>query len=172
MAVNEISPPGTPLLTTRGTISPEWYRFFVSLRRGASDAATGEVQTDAGSGLEGGGFVADGIDLSIAENGVTNAMIREGMPCSVIGRFQNSTGDVADITAPDDGRVLTREGGMLAFRTSMDGISVGTTTAAPVVRTGELSLTDSASASTATVTHSVPITVNGTTYYILLSNTP
>lgn len=167
-----IQPPNTPLTDARGNLRPEWYRFFVQLNKGSSAAENGEVQTASGSGLQGGGFVANGVDLSIANNGVTNAMIRQGIPCSVMGRFQNSAGNVADIQAVFDATVLTRQGGQLAFRPTLDGISVGPNTAAPVVRTDDLQLTDAASASTATVTHTVPIKVGGTTYYLLLSTTP
>jgi hypothetical protein len=170
--MNSINPPNTPLIDQYGKVRPEWYRFFNQLNLGASVAVSGEVQTGVGSGLEGGGLIQNGVDLSISDNGVTNPMIRESLPCSVVGRFQNSTGDVADIQAVFNATVLTRQGDILAFTPELDAIAIGTVTAAPSVRTDAFELTTAASASTATVTHSVPIDCDGTTYYILLSNVP
>lgn len=111
---NRIPPTNIPLAAKDGTISPDWYRYFVSLEKSADDAAAGEVL--AGDGLSGGGAVSDGVTLEIGEGAVTDAMLRESLGTSVIGRFQNSTGAVADIRATDDNRLLGREGGLLAFR--------------------------------------------------------
>lgn len=113
---NSLPIPNTPFLDMRtGLVTREWTRFLYSLNRNSSDAVAGEVLTPAGSGLEGGGLVADGISLSIAPNGVTSEMIRQSAGFSVIGRYGSGTGDVGDIVATADNRVLARIGGLLAF---------------------------------------------------------
>ncbi len=158
-----ILPANTPLLGNRGLMSPEWHRYFTGQNRTANAAVAGEITTSVGSGLEGGGFIADGIDLSIAPNGVTNAMIRESTGTSVVGRFQNSTGDVADIKAVQNRTALQRQGNMLAFFPEVN---------VPSVVCDALTIDDTPAASTATVTHSIPIETATGTMYILLSNTP
>lgn len=114
---NSIPPQSDPLTDAGDHINISWWRFLARLMRKAGQAVAGEVATDPGSGLEGGGVVADGISLLIAPNGVENGMIRQGMACSVIGRFQNSLGDVADIQALSNNMVLGRFGNQLEFRT-------------------------------------------------------
>ena len=168
MAIN-IPPAGTPLIDQKGLINPAWYRYLVSLNTSTDQASSGEIATPSDSGLQGGGVVADGVTLSIAPGGVSDAMLRDSVATSVIGRFQNSGGPPADIQAAADNRVLSRESGALAFRSFMNGITIGPTTAAPFVRTDSLRLTTTAASSTTTVTHTVPIQVNGTTYHVLLS---
>ncbi len=112
----DILPAITPLVDSKGLMSGPWFRYFTGQNRATSGAFAGEVLTGLGSGLEGGGNVADGIDLSIAPNGVENGMIRQSLATSVIGRFQGSPGNVADIQATADNRVLGRFGGILEFR--------------------------------------------------------
>lgn len=156
-----IPPARTPLVDREGRINPEWYRYLVSLNRTADSAAAGEVV--GGDGLDGGGSVSAGVTLSLAAGGVENGNIRDALSCSVIGRFQNSAGTVADIQATGNRRVLARIGDQLVF------------TGAPSVPTLEvdtLRLTDTAASSTAAVSHSVPVTVDGTVFYMLLSATP
>lgn len=56
--------------------------------------------------------------ISTAEinaNAVTDAVIRQGGACSVIGRSANSSGNVADISAGADDRVLMRTSGSLSW---------------------------------------------------------
>jgi hypothetical protein len=53
--------------------------------------------------------------LALPANAVTNAMLRQSGACSVVGRSANSTGDVADISAGADDRLLRRTGGALNF---------------------------------------------------------
>ncbi len=171
MATNSINPPNAPIVGNL-KLNPEWWRFFNSLNQTANAATEGSVTTAAGSGLAGGGAVSAGISIRIADNGVTNTMIRQGLATSVIGRAFGSAGNVADITADANERVLSREGNQLAFRSFINGVSIGPTTAAPLVRADAFETTQTAAASTATVTHSVPIEVGGTTFYILLSNVP
>lgn len=54
---------------------------------------------------------------SVADNGVTNAKLRDSAAMSVIGRSANSVGDPADITTSADGEVLRRSGTTLGFGT-------------------------------------------------------
>lgn len=115
-SINGMPPSGTQIIDQRGLVSPPWYRWFVSLRRGAVKATGGEVSTLPGSGLQGGGLVQDGVDLSIAPDGVTDAMLRPSLGCSVMGRFVNSTGNPADIQATANNRVLGRFGDQLVFK--------------------------------------------------------
>jgi len=53
--------------------------------------------------------------LTIANNGVTNAMLRDSLGVSVIGRPLNSTGDPQDIVASANDRVLQRDNNQLVF---------------------------------------------------------
>jgi hypothetical protein len=108
---DRIPPPHVPMVDKNGKVSREWYNYFAGTNR---TIEAGEVQ--AGAGLAGGGFIQEGVELRIGSNGVTNAMLRDSLACSVIGRFQNSTGDPADIQASADGRFLQRDGAQLVFR--------------------------------------------------------
>lgn len=56
------------------------------------------------------------VSLSINNNAVTDAKIRQGGATSVIGRSANSTGNVADISASADGQFLYRASGTLGFQ--------------------------------------------------------
>ena len=53
----------------------------------------------------------------LANDSVSNAMLRNSAALSVIGRSANSTGDPADIAAANDGEVLRRSGTSLGFGT-------------------------------------------------------
>lgn len=169
MADSSIPGPRVPVIERDGTMNPAWYRFFVRKEAQATEAAAGEILTPAAGGLEGGGLVSDGVELSIAEGGVTNDMIRDGLACSVIGRFMDSDGEVADIQAVADERVLSREGGLLAFRPWLNGISLGPDTPAPA-RVTTLRIDTAPTVSAATTTHKVQVNLNGATYYLLASN--
>jgi hypothetical protein len=164
----KIPPPNVPLVDQRGNLTQPWYRYLAGLERTASEAGDGEIGTAAGSGLEGGGAVSDGVDLSIAAGGVTDAMLRDGLATSVIGRFQNSPGPIADIQAVADERVFSREGGQLAFRSFLNGISIGPTNPAPV-RCTTLRIDGVATAAVVAQSHHVPVSINGVTYKLLLS---
>jgi hypothetical protein len=145
-----VNPPLTPLVDMKnGQLKPEWWRFFNSLNTNVGAAAEGTVTTDPGSGLTGGGAVADGVSLSITTNGVTNSMLRQSAGLSVMGRFASTTGNVADIIAVSDATVLTRQSNQLAFRPTLDGIGVGTNTVAPLVNTTELRVASQTPASAA-----------------------
>lgn len=83
--------PGTPgqLLQTQGaSANVVW----------ATISGTGTVTSIAtGSGLTGGPITGSGT-ISIASNGVTNALFRQGAPLSVVGVTGNSTANVADLS--------------------------------------------------------------------------
>lgn len=143
-----------------GTPTAAFYRFLVGLNQTASTAGAGEIVTAPGSGLTGGGTVADGLDLAIANQGVTSGMLRYGVGTSVIGRSAGSTGAEADIQAVVDGAVLQRKAGVLVFDPAVVCDSV---------RTGALRLDDTATAGTPTATFTVNINVGGTVYKVLLT---
>jgi len=91
--------------------------------------------------------------ITIADNAVTDAKIRDSAALTVIGRSANSSGDPADIAAGTDGHVLRRSGTTLGFgtiaRTALPSVgqqvssSVGdvNTTSATFVSTGITNLT-------------------------------
>lgn len=70
-------------------------------------ALTGDV-TASGSGS---------VAATIATNAVTNAKFRQSSGVSVVGRSENSTGDVADIAAASNGQFLARASNALSFVT-------------------------------------------------------
>lgn len=63
------------------------------------------------------GSGATSITTTIAANAVTDAKFRQSTGLSVVGRSANTTGNVADITAANDGEVLRRSGTTLGFGT-------------------------------------------------------
>ncbi len=63
------------------------------------------------------GDVTGSTVLSIAANAVVDADIRQSSGLSVIGRSANTTGNVADITAANDGEILRRSGTAIGFGT-------------------------------------------------------
>lgn len=69
-------------------------------------ALAGDVSAGAGSNT-----------TAIGANKVTDAMLRQSAGLSVIGRAGNTAGNVADVTAANDGEVLRRSGTALAFGT-------------------------------------------------------
>lgn len=76
-----------------------------ALSGGAAVTLTGDV-TGAGIGS---------VPTTIADNAVLNAMLRDSVALSIIGRAANTTGDPADIAAASDGQVLRRSGTTLGF---------------------------------------------------------
>lgn len=113
---NSLPIPNAPFVdSATGRLTREGTRFLYSLNRNSGEAVADEVGTPPGSGLQGGGFVVDGIDLSIANGGVTNARLRDSFGFSVIGRSGASTGSPADIIATANDRVLARIGDVVAF---------------------------------------------------------
>jgi len=65
--------------------------------------------------LAGGGDLTADRTLSLNDNGITDAKLRDSAALSVIGRASNSSGDPADISASADGDVLRRSGTALGF---------------------------------------------------------
>lgn len=114
-----IVPPAPPTIFCEpgtGRLTGPAYRYLFQINQKTGEAAAGTIATPAGSGLTGGGAVADGVTLSVAANGITDAMLRQSQACSVIGRYPNSAGNVADIVAVADDQVLGRFGGQLVFQ--------------------------------------------------------
>lgn len=83
---------------------------------------TGDVTAGPGSGSQA---------ATIANNAVSDAKFRQSAGLSVVGRSANSTGNVADITAANDGEVLRRSGTSVGFGTvATAGIANNAVTAA------------------------------------------
>lgn len=160
MAANNFSLSANAAIVDPATGRPtnDFYRYLLSLSKVASDAGAGEIATAPDSGLQGGGSVADGVDLSIADQGVTNAKLRYGAGCSVIGRSAGSTGQEADIAAVVDGAVLQRKAGVVAFDPALVCDSVRCTT---------LRIDTAPVAGTPTATFTVAVNLNGTVYKML-----
>jgi len=74
-----------------------------------SNIATGVSPSGDISSISTGGAV------TIANNAVSDAKLRQSSGLSVIGRTSNSTGNVADITASSDNTALRRQGTTLSF---------------------------------------------------------
>lgn len=150
--------PITPLVNLQnGQPTREWWKFFNSLSTSTNQAGAGNVTTAPGSGLAGGGAVANGVSLSIAANGVTNGMIRQSAGTSVIGRFPASTGNVSDIQAVANGTVLSRKANQLVFTPDIEVTSV---------RTDSLRIDQAPVAEVVVCTHTITISVNGVDYKI------
>jgi hypothetical protein len=78
-------------------------------------AASGTVTSVAtGTGLTGGPITTTGT-VSVANNGITDALLRQSAGLSLIGNATNSTANVADITAGTDNQVLRRSGTAIGF---------------------------------------------------------
>lgn len=92
-----------------------------TLPTAAVPAFTGGDVTSAGGSLA----------LTIGTNAVTDAKFRQSAGLSVVGRSANSTGNVADITASNDGDVLRRSGNTVGFGDIVLG-------ALPQITSGEL----------------------------------
>lgn len=89
-----------------GTIGPTWYRFFARLERlifGATATPGTGLATNANGAL------------TIADDGVSNDMLRESLAVSVIGNPYNDTRNPQDISAGGNDRVLQRTDDMLVF---------------------------------------------------------
>lgn len=79
---------------------------------GRDTAGTGNLeQLTVGNGLE---FTGAG-GVGIANNGVTDARLRDSAAVSVIGRSANSSGDPADIAASANGQLLRRASDVVGF---------------------------------------------------------
>jgi len=93
---------------------------------------TGDVIAGPGTGSQA---------ATIATNVVTDAKLRQSAGLSVIGRSANSTGNVADITAGNDGEVLRRSGTTVGFGAVNLASSNAVTGVLPVANGGSGSAT-------------------------------
>lgn len=109
--------------------------------------ATDAVMRESGSTI-GWGTIATG---GLGANVVTDAKFRQSAGLSVVGRSNNSTGNVADITAGNDGDVLRRSGTTLGF----GAIPVASVTGAEVALTFSTGLTRSVNTITANLSTGV-----------------
>lgn len=156
MAANKnIPPPAAFVDPATGFLTRPANNFLNAITSSSNVAAAGDVATPPGSGLEGGGSVADGITLSISLNGVTFAMIQQIPACSVVGRFQNSTGNVSAVQAVQNRTVLQRQSNQLVFAPSVD---------VPSVVCDTLRINETPTAETVVCTHTVVVNINGTNY--------
>ncbi len=58
---------------------------------------------------------------NVPDHAISNAKLRQGGACSVIGRSANSTGDDADISAAANGKYLQRNGDVVLFDSIQGG---------------------------------------------------
>lgn len=80
-----------------------------------------------------------GKTVTLPNNAVGNAHLRDSAGLSVIGRSADSSGDPADIVAGTDGHVLRRSGAAVGFgQVVTAGIADGAVTAGKINPTGEL----------------------------------
>lgn len=87
------------IATEEGKVDPPWYRWFARIEklvRGAFTAGTGLDTTDSG-------------EITIADNGVTNAMLAQGPALSVVGVTGDATADRDDIEAASESMFLQRD---------------------------------------------------------------
>jgi hypothetical protein len=82
--------------------------------QGASAAPTFGLPNSLNDGDKGDVTASTGT-ITVNDNVITNAKLRDSAALSVIGRSANSTGDPADIAAANDGEVLRRSGTSLGF---------------------------------------------------------
>lgn len=96
-----------PLSEKTGIVNRTWYRFLAKIERliigGATTAGTGLSTTASGA-------------LTIAANGVTNAMLAQGTALSIIGVAGNATANRGDIAAASSGMFLQRYGTTVSFK--------------------------------------------------------
>lgn len=90
---------------------------FTAAARTFAAAADAAAQRAALGLTPAGGLQQTGSNVQIADNGVTDAKLRDSAALSVVGRSANSVGDPADIAASVDGQVLRRSGTTLGFGT-------------------------------------------------------
>jgi hypothetical protein len=86
--------------------------FRTAIGAGSGGGSVTSVAT--GTGLTGGPITTTGT-ISVATNGVTDALFRQSAGLSVVGRSANTTGNVADVIAATDHQVLRRSGTAIGF---------------------------------------------------------
>lgn len=158
MANNKNLPPPAQFVDpASGLLTRQANNFLNAITASSNVAEAGDIATPAAGGLEGGGTVADGVTLSIAPHGVTFGMFQQIPGCSVVGRFQNSTGTVSAVQAVQDRTVLQRQSNQLVFAPSVD---------VPDVICDTFRINQAPAAGVIVATHTITINVNGTDYKI------
>lgn len=76
---------------------------------------TGNQTVTLSGDLSGAG--ATSISATIVNNAISDAKIRQSSGLSILGRSANSTGNITDITAANDGEILRRSGTSIGFGT-------------------------------------------------------
>lgn len=74
--------------------------------------------------------------ISLDDNGVSNAKLRDSAAVSVIGRSANTSGDPADIAAAANDRLLARTSDSLAFQQLTDGMVPANTVSLSKLKNG------------------------------------
>jgi hypothetical protein len=113
-----IPPRGVTSITSGSSeliITPTVGDVTISINLSAYVPTSRSINTTAP--LAGGGTLASDLTLSLLDNGITDAKLRDSAGTSVIGRAAGTVGDPADIVAVSDGDVLRRAGGTLGFGT-------------------------------------------------------
>lgn len=116
---------------------------YVEITLGAGLAMVGTTLSATGATLADADYgditvSSSGTVLTIDNDVVSDAKLRNSAALSVIGRSANSTGDPADIAASNDGEVLRRSGTTLGFGTvAAAGLAVGAGTGWVPAGTGQ-----------------------------------
>lgn len=143
-----------PLLTLRANAEPPLSS--VNTATLYFDSNTGKIMAslggsiyyvfgDGSGGSSGGELGPNSVGtLELKTNSVTDAKIRQSAGLSLLGRSENSTGNISDIIATTDGDVLRRAGGSIGFGliTQSSVIDLTSDLAAKAIGTG--SSTDNA----------------------------
>jgi hypothetical protein len=87
----------------------------IAVRTAANTWAQRSIAASTGITISNGNGVSGNPTISIANNAITDGLLRDSAALSVIGRSANSTGDPADIAAGGDHQVLRRSGSALGF---------------------------------------------------------
>jgi hypothetical protein len=133
--------------------------FRTAIGAGSGGGSVTSVAT--GTGLTGGPITTTGT-VSVATNGITNALLRQSAGLSLIGRSTNTTGDVADITAGTDHQVLRRSGTSVAFGAVNLAQSAAVTGTLPITNGGTGSTSTTFVNLTTNVTGTLPVGNGGT----------
>jgi hypothetical protein len=160
-----------PRMNADNTVSSLSAADFRTAIGAGTSSTTGTVTSVAtGTGLTGGPITTTGT-VSVATNGITNALFRQSAGYAIVGRSASTTGDVADIIAGTDHQVLRRSGTSIGFG------SVALNQSAAV--TGTLAIANGGTNATATPTNggvtygtgtAYAFTAAGTAGQVLLSN--
>lgn len=109
---------------------------------GSSSLGAGSLtEIDFGGGGE---LMLNGDHLGITPNGVTNAMLRQSIGKSIMGRSANSVGNVADIAASATDDIMNFDGSTVAFRQPAIKSSVSDTVGSDYTTTTTMAATGAA----------------------------